>query len=444
MVAAFVDFIQANHLLQQTDRILVAVSGGIDSVVLCALLREAKITFGIAHCNFQLRGEDSAKDQLFVQKIAQQYQVAFHTINFDTNEYVTTHKVSVQMAARELRYEWLENIRTDNNYTFIATAHHQNDVVETMLYNLTKGTGIAGLHGILPKSNKLIRPLLFVDKVGIKDFALQINLQWREDKSNDSIKYTRNKLRHTVIPILQEINPSLTKTFSANAQRFREVEIIYQQGIKAYKKKLLEADKHKHEVLISIQKLKNIEPLSTVLYEVLKDFNFTTAQTGQIITALDSESGKLFYSATHQIIKDRKFLIISKKTNKQTDFSIIFEEQKTLEKSDLTFTFSQHTNEDFTIPTINTIACFDKDKVQFPLLLRRWKKGDYFYPFGMNRKKKKVSRFFIDQKFSLKDKEEAWILTDKGNRIIWIVGHRTDERFKLTKRTKQIYQITIT
>lgn len=442
MLEIFQKILVEKCLLQKNDRILLAVSGGVDSVVMCDLMEEAEIDFGIAHCNFQLRGRASDEDEQFVQELSVlRYGSPFFSTRFETEEYADSHKKSIQVAARELRYQWLENIRQRNNYKFIATAHHQNDVIETILYNLTKGTGIAGLHGILPKNGKVIRPLLFASKEQIVAYANSKELPFREDASNAETKYTRNKIRHLVVPTLKEINPSLEQTFYENTQRFTEIEMIYQAGIKAYKKQLVQ--RNKHEILIPIRKLQKVEAVRTVLYEILKEYNFNNDQVDFIIRSFNSLSGKLFYSATHQLIKGRKFLILSEKTEKDTDFTLVLHGQKTVRKTDIELSLETVDNQAFEIPKVLDIACLDAKKVVFPLFLRRWKKGDYFYPFGMGHKKKKVGRFFIDQKLSLNEKERVWILEDNKKRIIWVVGYRIDERFRITDKTKQILKIEL-
>ena len=440
MLQKFIQFTTKNKLLQKNDKLLLAISGGIDSVVLCDLVHRAGFEFGVAHCNFQLRGQDANDDEAFASQLAQKYGALYVSTRFDTEKYATNNKQSVQVAARNLRYEWFEKIRKLYGFTFIATAHHQNDVLETMVYNLTKGTGIAGLHGILPKNGHIIRPLLFTSRSKIEKYAQKRQLNYREDSSNSLTKYARNKIRHLVVPSLKEINPNIEDTFANNAKRFREIEIIYRQGIAAYRQQLFENTKH--ETLISIKKLQKIEALPTVLYELLKPYHYVATQIEQIIAALDAESGKVFFSESHQIIKDRQFLILSEKTTKDSSFSLIDNDLHILEKKHETFHFKkENRTEDFIYNTDKHIAQIDFDKLEFPLILRSWQNGDYFYPLGMNNKKKKLKRFFADQKLSLNDKERVLILTDNKKRIIWIVNHRIDERFKVTEKTNLIYHI---
>lgn len=441
MLQQFKKFILKKDLLQKGDRTLLAVSGGIDSVAMCAIFHQAGFDFGIAHCNFSLRGADSDGDEAFVKALAEKYAVPYYTIRFKTADYAAQHKLSIQVAARDLRYEWLEQIRHQNNFKFIATAHHANDVAETMLYNLTKGTGIAGLHGILAKKGKIIRPLLFATKAEIMSFVSENSLKYRVDASNKTTKYSRNKIRHRVIPFLKEINPDLEHTFTKNAQRFSEIEIIYQFGIQQLLKKLIE--QRKNEQFIPIRKLQKLPAPRTVLYEILKNKGFHIAQVDDILNSLDSPSGKVFYSTSHQVLKERKHLIIGEKQAAANEFVPIAAGEEVVKLEDIELTIRVLNAHKYTIPRAAHIASLDASKVEFPLLLRRWKKGDYFYPFGMKRKKKKVARFFIDQKLSRIDKERVWILTDKQQRIVWVVGHRIDERFRLAEGTKEVLQIRV-
>ncbi len=441
MLNKFQNYIAEKHLLQKNDRILLAISGGIDSVVLCDVLHQAGFEVGLAHCNFSLRGIESDEDEIFVKVLGEKYKMPVFTTSFNTTEYANENKQSIQMAARELRYNWLEQIRSENDYKFIATAHHQNDLAETMIYNLAKGTGIAGLHGILPKQGKIIRPILFASKAEIEAYGREQELTYRTDASNQSTKYARNKIRHLVMPVLEELNPNVVQTFYENAQRFIEVEQVYKEGIAAYRKKLLESKKK--DILISIAKLQKIPFVRTILYELLKEYGFNAAQTDQIIAAFEAEAGKIFYSETHQIIKDRKHFILSEKNDRDSGFALIERGEAEVKKADLVLHISEVPAEGFDIPKDANMACLDVDKLEFPLMLRRWKEGDYFYPLGMKRKKKKLSRFFIDLKLPRIDKERVWVLTDNKKHLVWVVGYRPDERFKITHKTKGVLKIAI-
>ncbi len=442
MLVHFQKHITSTQLFNHTEPILVAVSGGVDSVVLAHLLYLSKQPFAIAHCNFLLRGEESDKDQLFVQSLAEKYQVPFFTIAFDTKQYVADHKVSIQVAARDLRYQWLEYIRNENHYHFIATAHHQNDVAETMLYNLTKGTGIAGLHGIRSRNGKVIRPLLFATKLEIAAYAAQEDIAFREDASNDETKYARNKIRHQVVPALEAINPQFIKTMGENAQRFQEMELIYKKGLENYKKQLIKREKATKDIFISIVKLKKLPAPATLLFEIIRDFGYSNHQVQGILNSLEKgEPGKLFYSSTHQILLDRKFLIVMEQEAIDNEVGMIVEGQKKLKREGLVMEINEFEAANYNIQKSADYACLDAAKIAFPLKLRRWKQGDYFYPFGMGRKKQKVSKYFINQKMKRTDKRKVWILEDNEQRILWVVGYRTDDRFRITDNTEKIIEL---
>lgn len=440
MLALFHHFLTVQCRYQATDRILLAFSGGIDSVVLCHLLAQAQLPFGVAHINFGLRHADSDADQQFAQHTAQHYGVPYYTTRFDTLEYAQQHHLSVQMAARQLRYAWLQQQCQQHQYTLLATAHHQNDLAETMLHNLAKGTGIAGLHGIRSRTDGLIRPLLFANKEQIVQYATQHQLAYRHDASNDQTKYARNKIRHEVMPALMNINPQLPQTMYNNAQRFAETEIIYRQGIAHYKKRLLKSDRH--ETRIAISQLQGLPALHTILYELLLDFGFGNDRIADIVQALSAPSGKQFLSATHSLLKDRQHLIISP-LHSSNAASLYWVQAGDTVVSTPHFTLHigapQNCIEGEFSPIAHPqLAQIDAAKLVFPLRLRPWAVGDYFYPQGMNRKKKKISRYFIDLKMSRTEKDRTWLLTDADNRILWVIGHRIDERCKVTPHTQQL------
>jgi len=424
--------------------ILLAVSGGIDSVVMVELMQQMQQKFGIAHCNFQLRGEESDGDALFVKKLAEKYQVPYFEISFDTEKSAKEPGGSIQMAARTLRYDWLEKIRKENGFHVIATAHHQNDLMETMLYNLTKGTGIAGVHGILPKNGYLVRPMLCLTKEEIVDFAAKENLTCREDASNASTKYARNKIRHKVVPILKELNPKVENTFFENAQRLRETELVYQWGVEQQRKKLLE--KKRNDFFISILKVKKSLAPSTLLWEILRPFGFNNSQVQEILEIIDGPSGKLFYSETHRLVKDRKFLIISLLEQEVPTFLILEVDTRKVLLAPYKLHVDVKKIENYAVENNPKVAALDLEKLVFPLKLRKWEAGDYFYPMGMFKEngkagKKKLKAYFANQKMSLVEKEQLWILQDNKDRIVWLVGERIDDRFKVTPSTKKIYRL---
>lgn len=447
MLQFLLSYIKQEELFRPSEKILLAVSGGVDSIVMCELFHKANLDFGIAHCNFQLRGVESDEDELFVEKLAEKYAVPFHTVSFDTSVHAKKNKLSIQVAARQLRYNWFEEIREQFSYKFISTAHHRGDSIETFFINLIRGTGISGLHGILPKQGKIIRPLLFTNKNEIELFSKKNNLKHREDSSNSSDKYVRNKIRHQVIPVLKELNPNLEKTINNDIQHLRDVEIIFKKEIENKRIKIVKQEKN--HLTISIEKLKKLTPVSIYLFEFLKPYNFNSTVINEIIESLDTESGKQFFSETHRLIKDREFLFIEPKINSKVESSNskaqkihIEENQKKITCTDFQLSCSSKIiNHKSKIIKSSSVACLDFEKLEFPLEIRKWEKGDFFYPLGM-KGKKLVSDFFIDKKLSLSQKENIWLLTSKG-KIAWIIGQRLDDRFKITDKTLKIYFVKI-
>ena len=441
----FTTFINKEKLFSSSDKILLTVSGGVDSVVMCNLFHKAGIKFGIAHCNFQLRGKESDDDEKFVENLAKKYKVPFYCEHFFTKEYSEKTGVSIQMAARELRYDWFEEISKTEKYNYISTAHHKDDSIETFFINLTRGTGIAGLHGILAKHGNIIRPLLFATKNKIREFATKEKIKFREDSSNASDKYMRNKIRHSIVPVLRELNPKIETTISSTIKRLQVVEAIYKKEIE---KQRLDIVFNSDDIsMISIEKLKKLNPISSYLYEFLNPFNFNESQVEEIRKCLDGESGKEFFSRTHQLIKDRTHLIIGEielykflphfkpPTNGKLQ-TLIHKETSMIMKDKLHLNFNLQ--KPFTeIPKSPNSATLDFDKLVFPLEIRKWQQGDTFYPFGM-KGKKKLSDFFIDNKVPLNRKEDTWLLTSEG-KIVWVIGMRIDDRFKVTDETKKIY-----
>lgn len=442
MLQPFRSYIQQQKLFSAKEKILLTVSGGMDSVVMCELFHFAGLKFGIAHCNFQLRGKESDGDEAFVKALAKKYKVEFHSVKFNTSAFAKKNKLSTQIAARELRYKWFEEIKNGFNYKYIATAHHQDDSIETFFINIIRGTGISGLHGILPKQGNIIRPLLFTNKNEITAYVKKHKLNYREDSSNASDKYVRNKIRHQVIPLLKELNPSLENTITNNIQHLRDVESIYKKEIENKRSEIVK------DSTISIPLLKKLDPITTYLFEFLKPFNFNTATVEEIVSALDARSGKQFFSETHRLIKDREFLIVEVISKKSNVISTkVKKNQKNIVIDKHTLTFSKSAKilnfdpDSYRGLTLNSTAQFDLDKLKFPLEIRKWQNGDSFYPLGM-KGKKKLSDFFIDKKLSIHQKENTWLLTSNGD-IVWVIGQRIDDRFKVTNTTKNIYLVKL-
>jgi tRNA(Ile)-lysidine synthase len=428
--SAFLSYYQQQGWLGH--KILVAISGGLDSMVLAALLKEAKVDFILAHCNFHLRGAESDGDEQLVQAWAVQNHIPLLVHHFDTKAMLEQSGGNLQALARNLRYQWFQEVKATHQCKWIATAHHQQDSVETLLINLCKGTGIAGLHGILPQQNDIIRPLLPFNKATLKEYALTQNLPWREDSSNLKDDYARNAMRHHVIPQLEAIFPQAVQQLYANTERWQEVEMLYEQRITQYKKRLLE--QRGKDVYIPILKLKQVQPLRTILWELIKPFGFHAAQIEPIVDLLNSESGKYIASGTHRIIRNRNMLIITTVQAEKSQHILIEQDKRNTvyKNGSLKFEFKDFKTSDWEwIKKMQSNqVVLNADLLQFPLILRPAQLGDYFYPLGMGMKKKKVSKFLTHQKVPLHEKEQVWVL-ESARKIVWVIGHRIDERFKL-------------
>lgn len=434
-------FIQKEKLFHSYDKVLIAVSGGIDSVVLCHLMKQGGYSFGMAHCNFKLRGKASDLDAAFVKKLAEVLDIPFFETSFETDQFAKENKLSIQVTARELRYDWLEKTRKNHEYHYVATAHHLDDTLETILFNFTKGCGIRGLHGILPKNQKIIRPLLFTNKNEIVAFANQYDIDFREDASNATDKYARNNIRHHVIPALEKINPGLSKTTAENVFRLRETEQLFNFAIEILKKDICE--ERNDQLFIHLEKLQNSPAPNSFLFEILTPFGFNNSQTEQMLNSIDHQSGAIFNSPTHQVLLDREYFILQKNKTITSDTFLITKEDMNLYFSQGTLNFSIEKNIPEQFLSDQSIAFFDFEKLVFPLRLRKWKDGDIFHPIGMNGQKKKVKALLTDLKLNRFEKEEVWVLESKGE-ICWVIGIRSDERFKITDATNQCYSARYT
>jgi len=439
LIYQFKEFISKNNLFSAKDKLLLAVSGGIDSVVLTELCKQSEYYFGIAHCNFQLRGEDSERDEKFVTELAAKNAVSSHVVRFDTKAVAAERKISTQEAARELRYHWFEEMRVAGGYQFILTAHHADDNIETVMMNFFRGTGIKGIRGIEPKHGFVVRPLLFARRAELEDFLKTNNLEHVCDYTNEQDDYTRNYFRHQVIPVIRQAFPEANENLLANISRFNETEQLYRQAVQLHKKKLLEI-KGK-EIHVPVLKLKKTIPLHSVLYEIISDYGFRSSQVSEVLSLLDSESGKWIASPSHRIIKNRNWLIIVPNQLEQSE-TVVIDDKGSWPFAEGSLRISVTTGEGFKPPASHLHACLDAGEIRFPLLLRKWQPGDYFYPLGM-KKKKKLSRFFIDQKLSKTDKEKIWVI-EMNKKILWIAGHRIDDRFKINSKTKEVLNIQLT
>ena len=436
MLKRFTNEITAYQLCNQEDRILLAVSGGIDSMVMAHLFHQAGYTFGVAHCNFQLRGKESQLDEAFVETWCSQLNIPFHVKVFNTNNYAAENGLSVQMAARELRYIWFKEIMDEHGYTLLATAHHLNDNFETMILNLVRGTGLSGLRGIQYKSNNIIRPLISFAKSELIGYASENNISWREDVSNDSSDYGRNYIRHEVVPKLLVLNPALEKGISKTHQRLLAAESLSQLGLEDLRQEFVVVEKNR----IKIDKaFLIVTPYPVgVAWELIKQYGFNYSQCEDMVKVSLDISGKQFLSPSHQLVVDRDAWLIEPHLNPLSQVIINHGEAAA------TFGALEMTIEKGMYSTLSVdpmVAMFDADKVQFPLIWRAWEKGDNFTPLGM-KSKKKLSDFFIDIKLSRLDKQDVTVLESDGE-IIWIVGYRIDNRFKVSDQKKQIIKLTV-
>ena len=424
-----IKYILENDLFKTDDKILLAISGGADSTAMLCFLIEYGVKFELAHANFNLRGQESLNDELFVRKLSKKYALKFHLKKFNTIAYSKRNNISLQMAARKLRYDWFKKLIKTINFDYIITAHNQDDLIETFLINLLRGSGIKGLSSIPVKNEKIIRPFLAVTRFEIEDYLKQKNQLYRTDSSNSETKYIRNKIRHNIIPSLMEINPSVKKNIISQISILRETSKIFESQMKMVKKKIIL--KQNDCFFISKDKIMKLSPLNTYLYEILSDFGFK--QINQIIKALNF-SGKRFFTNKYELIIDRKDIII-KKRNINSDKSIKIAESALEINSPLPMRFSiKHSNK---YNKSNNFAHIDFEKLSFPLSLRKWIPGDKFQPLGM-KNFMKISDFYINNKLSQFEKEETWLLCSDTD-IVWVVGYRIDERFKVTLNTKKLY-----
>lgn len=414
-------------------KLLLAVSGGLDSMALLHLLKNQGFDVSVAHCNFQLRGNESDEDETFVTQFCVENNIPFFVKRFDTEAFATDNKLSIQIAARTLRYAWFNEIRQENGIDFLLTAHHLDDSLETFLINFTRGSGLDGLTGIPEQNNETIRLLLPFSRNDIHDFAIENTIEWREDSSNASDKYFRNKLRHQVIPVLKELNPSFLETFQNTISHLQETQTIVEQAVEAVKN---EVCIYENEILsIDIQKLKEYQSYKTYLYHILKEYEFYDWTT--ITNLVDAQSGKQVFAKDYFILKDRNHLLVAKNISKENT-SYFIDLNENMLKFPLKICIS---NTSYTSTKESNAIFVDSDLLKFPLELRKWQDGDVFYPIGMQGKKK-LSKYFKDEKMSLIEKSNQWVLVS-DNQIVWVVGKRQDDRFKITEKTNNKLQITV-
>ena len=415
------------------DTFLLACSGGVDSVVLAHLCARCQLNFAIAHCNFKLRGEESDADEEFVRDLAKKLKKPFFVIHFDTMGHVDKHKVSIQMAARELRYHWFAELMKENRFKTVVTAHQADDNLETFLINLSRGTGIDGLAGIPEQTNTLARPLLQFSREQIIAYAKSKKITWREDSSNLETKYLRNKIRQQIVPRLKELHPTFLHNFHKTQEYLAQTSEIAENHIKELKSVLFQNDGN--IIKIKISSLLELHPLKAYVYALFNRYGFT--EWDNVIALLYTTSGKEINSKTHRLLKDRDHILLQRITREDSDIYEI-QQSETVMESPVHLSIEDVGKME---ETSEKILYVDRETLKYPLTVRKWQKGDYFYPFGMAGKKK-VSKYFKDEKIDVVSKKKQWLLCS-GEDIVWIIGKRADNRFKVAEKTKNIVKFTL-
>ncbi|QYJ67933.1 tRNA lysidine(34) synthetase TilS [Flavobacterium litorale] len=425
--------IDQNLSFLKGKNLLLATSGGVDSMVMVHLFKELQYTITIAHCNFNLRGEESDNDENFIRQYAQDNNIPVYVTRFNTERFASDNKLSIQVAARQLRYAWFHELLQENKLDYILTAHHLDDTIETFLINLTRGTGIEGFTGIPEQNGKIVRPLLPFSRAAIVAYAKANTITWREDSSNASDKYLRNKLRHDVIPTLRLLNPSFSDSFQATLNHLQQVKSLAEDAsVLIYKEVVTEGEGQK---IINITSLLRLPNYRAYLYQWLQPFGFTAWD--DIYALPTAQSGKQVFTAGYRLLKDRETVLLEPIKNEDTQVYEITSEQ---DKIDYPVKLILQNIKEYTTVSDKNQIFIDSKLIKFPLFVRKWQEGDYFYPFGMDGQRKKVSKFFKDEKMSLSEKENTWLLCSENN-IIWIIGRRADDRYKVTGKTTTILKI---
>lgn len=434
MLQKLQNHLETNLYFLQGKKLLLAVSGGLDSMVLTHFFQQLNYSIGIAHCNFQLRDAESFGDQEFVQTYANDNLIPFYTTLFDTKSFANDYKLSTQIAARELRYNWFYELLEDEGYDFVLTAHHADDNLETFLINLSRGTGLEGLTGIPQQNEQIVRPLLIFSREDIESYAKENNIQWREDSSNASDKYLRNKIRHHLVPLLKELNPNFLASFQNTQSYLQEAQLMVEDAADMVFQQI--ATEKEDGIYFDLSKLLQLDNYNSYLFQWLKDYGFSAWD--DIYDLVKAQSGKYIISREFRLLKDRDFLILSSLNEFETQEFWIHEHEDQLE-----FPIKLKLSDESHIQNPSNATIFvDKEKLKFPLKIRKWQEGDYFYPSGMHGKKK-VSKYFKDKKFSQLNKENTWLLSN-GNQVVWIINHRADQRFLANNNTQHILKIEFT
>ena len=437
MLKAFQYLLNSRFSFLKDSPLLLAVSGGVDSMVLADLCVKSGLNISLAHCNFKLRGDESDADEYFIKDFSKTHNLEVFTTSFETETFAKTSKQSIQMAARQLRYEWFNSLLNQKGFEYILTAHHADDHLETVLINLSRGTGLEGLTGIPEINESVVRPLLEFSRADIHDYAMTQKVLWREDSSNNNTKYVRNNLRHTIIPLLKDLNPSFIQNFQRTLSHLKDTQSILDDCMLEVEDRVIESI-DENQIIYNIDQIQSLNNPKAYLYQLLKTYHFT--DWTQITALLDAQSGKQITSSTHRLLKNRSQLILSR-LNASTEISI------SIEASDQIVSIPNQTfNLKLEISTVLGVSSkdhvyLDLDVLEFPLRFDNWSHGDYFYPSGMNGKKK-LSKYFKDEKLSLIDKENTRVIYS-GNDVVWVVGKRADQRFLANKTSTQILKLSI-
>ena len=440
MLEQFTDHLQSKFPELLGTKNLLAISGGMDSVVLADLLKINRIDFSFAHCNFQLRGSESEKDEGFVKDLAKKYNISCYTKKFDTDHYAKKYGLSTQMAARDLRYHWFKSLIETKKFDYLITAHHLDDEIETFFIHFLRGSGLDGFLGIPPKNEYIRRPLLPFKREDIENYAKNMQFIWREDASNAELKYERNRIRHIVIPELLKIQPQLHKVFAKTQSNLKQSRSLIDQFIEKAKGQICHYDED-NALKINLEQLANFSDSKAVLYEILKDYGFTDWKSIEELRT--APTGKKIFSKSNILLKNREELILYPIKKEYSESEILIDSLPVYHTLNDKVLRSEKCTKDFHLfaELSKHQIVLDADKLKFPLSVRKWQKGDYFYPIGLSGSKK-LSKFFKDLKLSILEKENIWLLCS-DNKIIWVIGLRMDDRFKIGPNTKNCLKIDI-